>query len=127
MPKSFEIPITSPVDFISGPSRMSAPGNLRNGNTDSLTKMRLTFRSSVSPCWASVFPAMIRAATFARGTPVALLTKGVVREARGFTSSTYTTSFLIAYWTFIRPLTPRARPRRRVCCRIVSRWGAVIL
>ena len=35
-------PITSPVDFISGPSRMSAPGNFRNGNTDSLTKMRST-------------------------------------------------------------------------------------
>ena len=41
IPKSVEMPITSPVDFISGPSRMSAPGNLRNGNTDSLTKMRL--------------------------------------------------------------------------------------
>ena len=31
---------------------------------------------------------MIRAATLASGTPVALLTNGVVREARGFTSST---------------------------------------
>ena len=31
---------------------------------------------------------MTLAATLARGTPVALLTKGVVREARGFTSST---------------------------------------
>ena len=40
MPKSFEIPMTSPVDFISGPSSVSAPGNLRNGNTDSLTKKR---------------------------------------------------------------------------------------
>ncbi len=40
------------------------------------------------PCWARLRPAMIRAATLARGTPVALLTKGVVREARGFTSST---------------------------------------
>ena len=38
MPRSCEMPITSPVDFISGPSRMSAPGNLRKGNTDSLTK-----------------------------------------------------------------------------------------
>ena len=40
MPKSSEIPITSPVDFISGPSRMSVPGNFRNGKTDSLTKIR---------------------------------------------------------------------------------------
>ena len=32
--------MTSPVDFISGPSRMSLPGNFRNGKTDSLTKMR---------------------------------------------------------------------------------------
>ena len=41
IPKSLEMPITSPVDFISGPSRMSAPGNFRNGKTDSLTKMRV--------------------------------------------------------------------------------------
>jgi hypothetical protein len=33
-------------------------------------------------------PAMQRAATLASGTPVALDTKGTVREARGFTSST---------------------------------------
>ena len=33
--------MTSPVDFISGPSRMSAPGNFRNGKTDSLMKMRV--------------------------------------------------------------------------------------
>ena len=57
---------------------------------------------------------MMREATFASGTPVALLTKGVVRDARGFTSSTYTTSFLIAYCTFISPRTPSARPSRRV-------------
>ncbi len=33
-------------------------------------------------------PAMILAATLAIGTPVALLTKGTVRDARGFNSST---------------------------------------
>ena len=32
-------------------------------------------------------PAITRAATFASGTPVALLTNGTVRDARGFTSS----------------------------------------
>ena len=37
---------------------------------------------------ASFLPAIKRAATFASGTPVALLTYGTVREARGFTSRT---------------------------------------
>ena len=49
-PKSSETPMTSPVDFISGPSRMSVPGNFRNGKTDSLMKIRGTVRSSVMPC-----------------------------------------------------------------------------
>ena len=31
------IPITSPVDFISGPSTVSTPGKRANGNTASLT------------------------------------------------------------------------------------------
>ena len=31
------IPITSPVDFISGPRIKSTPSNLLKGNTDSLT------------------------------------------------------------------------------------------
>jgi hypothetical protein len=57
---------------------------------------------------------MIFAATLASATPVALLTNGVVRDARGFTSSTYTIPSLIAYCTFISPLTCRARPSRRV-------------
>ena len=36
-PKSASIPMTSPVDFISGPNSTSTPGNLLNGNTDSFT------------------------------------------------------------------------------------------
>ena len=36
-PKSLSSPITSPVDLISGPRMMSAPGNLLNGSTDSFT------------------------------------------------------------------------------------------
>ena len=67
---------------------MSLPVSLRKGKTDSFTKKRLTVRSAVTPCSASERPAMIRAATLASGTPVALLTNGVVRDARGFTSST---------------------------------------
>ena len=34
----WSIPITSPVDFISGPKMTSSPGNLSKGKTDSLTK-----------------------------------------------------------------------------------------
>ena len=33
------MPMTSPVDFISGPSMVSTPGNLLNGNTASLTEI----------------------------------------------------------------------------------------
>ncbi len=31
-------PMTSPVDFISGPRMVSTPGNFTNGNTASLTE-----------------------------------------------------------------------------------------
>ena len=34
------------------------------------------------------FPSMTFVASFASGTPMALLTNGMVREARGFTSRT---------------------------------------
>ncbi len=54
---------------------------------------------------------MQRAAIFASGRPVALETKGTVREARGLTSSTYTTLSAPRPWmancTFIRPTTLR--------------------
>ena len=39
MPKEWSIPITSPVDFISGPSRMSTLGKRLKGKTASLTEM----------------------------------------------------------------------------------------
>src|ERR1035437_506630 len=39
------------------------------------------------------------------------LTYGTVREARGLTSSTYTTPFWMAYCTFIRPTTDRKSTR----------------
>ena len=42
----------------------------------------------VKPSSASFLPAMTLAASLARGTPMALLTKGTVREARGLTSRT---------------------------------------
>ena len=81
--------MTSPVDFISGPSTESAPGNRPNGMTASLTQKRCGSRSSAGrSISASLLPAMTRAATLASGTPVALLTNGTVRDARGLTSST---------------------------------------
>ena len=44
--KSRSIPMTSPVDFISGPRTASTPGNLTNGKTDSLTAMWVSSRAS---------------------------------------------------------------------------------
>ncbi len=82
------MPITSPVERISGPRMMSTPENRENGNTLSLTDVCLGQISSLTPCSASDTPAMILAAIFASGRPVAFETNGDVRLARGFTSST---------------------------------------
>ena len=59
----------------------------------------------MNPRSESFLPTMILAANLARGTPIALLTNGIVLEARGLTSRTYISSFLMAYCTFINPLT----------------------
>ena len=66
---------------------------------------------------ASVAPAASRHAASTRFTPIAFDANGTVREARGFTSSTYTSPSAIASWTFRSPTTPSAgpepaRPRR---------------
>ncbi len=82
------MPITSPVLRISGPSTISTPANLRNGNTLSLTQTCDGIGSRVKPSSASVMPAITLAAILATGTPVALATNGTVRLARGLTSST---------------------------------------
>src|SRR5258708_4840293 len=87
--------MTSPVDFISGPSTVSTPGNFDQGKTGDFTKYpepveRSAERSTLSGRNSRSFlPVIRRAAIFARGTPVALETKGTVREALGFTSITY--------------------------------------
>jgi len=58
------------------------------GKTASFTlRWRGTFVARM-PCSASDFPTVQRAAMRAQGMPVALPTKGTVREARGFASST---------------------------------------
>ena len=102
-PNDASMPITSPVDFISGPEqRVDAlpPGvrNRLNGSTASLTAIGASAGSSPpSPSAGSrpsarssaiVAPSMIRAAALASGTAVALETNGTVREARGLASST---------------------------------------
>src|SRR5450631_171500 len=92
---------------------------------------------------------MSRAAILAIGTPVALDTKGTVREARGLTSSTYTLPIPSGVWrrvsdphgrgeapsphdargiancTFIRPITLSARASLKVYSRmrVSSVWG----
>ena len=85
--KSSATPITSPVLFISGPSTVSVPLNRENGITASLTEtwpVGIAGRS-----WSASFsPSISRQAIFAIGAPIALLTNGTVRDARGFASIT---------------------------------------
>src|ERR1700730_12006409 len=88
-PKLSPTPMTSPVERISGPNVGSTPGNLLNGNTGDFTKYGGTVRTPVAVVNSDIFPPSITpTAIFARGTPVALLTYGTVRDARGFTSRT---------------------------------------
>ena len=104
VPKSRSMPITSPVDFISGPSSESMPEpsarrNRWNGSTASLTAIgalaagvwrRRPWRPAcpLARSSAMVAPNMIRAQALASGTAVALDTNGTVRLARGLASST---------------------------------------
>src|SRR6185503_8958124 len=82
------VPMTSPGDFISGPRIGSASGNLLNGNTDSLTEKYGRLPGIVKPCSLKLMPAIAFDAIFASGWPIAFDTNGIVRDARGFTSST---------------------------------------
>ena len=87
--KSRAIPMTSPVERISGPRIASDPSRRSKGSTASLT---LTWSALIgfsgSPRSAIRSPSMIRHASLASGTPIALETKGTVREARGLASMT---------------------------------------
>src|SRR5216117_4031558 len=103
-----------------GAVMVSTPGSLVKGKTASLTATPGSGRSSGMPSSSRVRPAITAAASLARGTPVALLTKGTVREARGFTSSTWTTPAWMAYWTLINPTTPSASANALVWRRISS-------
>ncbi len=96
------MPMTSPVERISGPRTVSttvpdAVRNRLNGSTASLMATGEVAgwwepsRSGSTPRSRSEAidsPAMTCAAALASGTPVALATNGTVREARGLASST---------------------------------------
>ena len=118
--KSRSMPMTSPVERISGPSTVSttSPAAVRNrlkGSTAALTAMEppsgivRASRPGRSP-WsrreAIVRPTWMRAAALASCTPVAFDAKGTVREARGFASMTYRVSESIANWMLMSPRTP---------------------
>ena len=87
------------MERISGPSTESTPRPSTllkrfQGRTASFTLIPFAIASpdcGKSPSTLSsaiVEPSEIRAAAFASGTPVALLTNGTVREARGLASNT---------------------------------------
>ena len=108
-PNVRSMPITSPVERISGPSSESTSGKRSNGRTASFTltwpgagRRRRASRPSARSS-ASVAPSMARAAILASGTPVALATNGTVRLARGFASMTKTCRCFTAYWTLSGP------------------------
>ena len=97
------MPMTSPVERISGPRSESTatPSLVRkrlNGSTASLHDIgACAGMEPPSPTGGSmpssrssltVAPSMTRAAALAMGTPVALATNGTVREARGLASMT---------------------------------------
>src|SRR5690348_14300637 len=121
------MPITSPVERISGLSTGSDSRNLLNGNTASLTDTYGGTISTVNPRDASDSPSITRAASDASGTPIAFDTNGMVRLARGFTSSTYTVLSLIANCTLIKPTTPSALASAAVCSRMVARSDSLMM
>src|SRR4051812_28678948 len=63
-------PMTSPVDFISGPRMVSTPGNLMNGNTASFTEKYGGANSPQKPPPAHDLSTLQRAAVFAGGPPL---------------------------------------------------------
>ena len=87
--KSRAMPMTSPVERISGPRIASEPSKRSNGSTASLT---LTWSARIGSSGRSRSairsPSMIRQASLASGMPIALETNGTVREARGLASMT---------------------------------------
>src|SRR4051812_35965968 len=87
--KSRAMPITSPVERISGVRTASEPSKRSNGRTASLT---LTWSQAIGSAGRSRSamrsPSITRQAILASGIPTALDTNGTVREARGLASMT---------------------------------------
>ena len=108
------IPITSPVDFISGPKRVSEPRNLVKGRTDSFTAKYLGSGSAFMPCSFKDWPIITFVAIFASGRPVAFEMNGTVLDARGFTSRTKSSLSLTANCILRSPLTPSSSAMRLV-------------
>ena len=121
--KSRAMPMTSPVERISGPRIASEPSKRSKGSTASLT---LTWSAAMASAGRSRSPirspSMTRQAILASGTPTALETNGTVREARGLASMTYSSPAWTAYWTFSRPTTPRPSAMPLVASRI---WSSI--
>ena len=113
-------PITSPVDFISGPRIGSSPGKRTKGKTGRLIATSGERGGSTTPSSRSFRPSITFVAIRASGSPVALATNGTVREARGLTSSTKIFPFWIANWMLTSPRTPSASASRRVSARTSS-------
>ena len=67
-PKVRPVPMTSPVDFISGPRIGSASGTSRTGTPPPSPKSSGGTRSTVASSSSSVRPIMVRAAIFASGS-----------------------------------------------------------
>ena len=76
-PKSLSNPITSPVDFISGPSKTSTFGNLLNGNTASFTANIFLFLF-VKLNFDNFSPAITLEAIFAKGIPLAKIASRIM-------------------------------------------------
>ena len=89
---------------------MSTSGNLLKGKTASLIANTLVFLF-LSRSFLIFWPAIILVAILAIGIFSAFDTKGTVLLALGFTSRTNISSFCIANWIFISPITPRLRAK----------------
>ena len=75
--------MTSPVDFISGDSSVSTPGNLLKERIGLLDADEGIFFIAESPNSGSLLPSITFTAIFARGTPVVFDTKGTVLARPG--------------------------------------------
>ena len=110
--------MTSPVDFISGPSSASSPGKRLNGSTGFLTLIMRRLGLGRAGCPASRSPAMTRAASRASGMPDRLADER--HRARGARVGLEHVDLAAAARRTARsasPRTPSARASRAVMAR----------